>query len=50
MASNYLDLIVYLIITGKRYIIKYGTLLKNLKKSIKEYKDILKYKKSNKSL
>ena len=45
-ASNYLDLIIYLIITGWRYIIRYKTLLKSLKKSTGEYKDILKYKKS----
>ena len=50
MASNYLDLIVYLTITGWGYIIGYKTPLKNLRKSTKEYKDILKYKKSNKSL
>ena len=49
-ASNYLDLIVYLTITGWRHIIRYKTLLKSLKKSTREYKDILKYKKSNGSL
>ena len=49
-ASNYLDLIVYLIITSWRYIIKYKTPLKSLRKSTGEYKDILKYKKSNGSL
>ena len=50
MASNYLNLIVYLIITSWRHIIRYRTLLESLKKSTKEYKDILKYKRSNKSL
>ena len=46
---NYLDLIVYLIITGWRYIIKYKILLESLRKSIREYKDILKYRKSVKA-
>ena len=50
MASNYLDLIVYLTITGQRHLIKYRTPLENLRKSTKEYKNILKYKKNNKSL
>ena len=50
MASNYLDLIIYLIITGYKHIIRYKTLLKSLRKSTGEYKDILKYKRSNGSL
>ena len=50
MASNFLDLIVYLTITGRNYIINYGTLLESLTKSTREYKDILKNKKSNGSL
>ena len=50
MAFNYLDLIIYLIITSWRYIIGYKTPPESPKKSTGEYKDILKYKKSNKSL
>ena len=46
IASNYLDLIVYLTITSWEYIIRYKTPLKSLRKSTKEYKDILKYKKA----
>jgi len=47
---DFLNLIIYLIITGWNYIISYGTLPKSLKKSIKEYKDILKYIKNNGNL
>ena len=49
-ASNYLNLIVYLTITSWEHIIRYKTPLKSLRKSTREYKDILKYKKNNGSL
>ena len=50
MASDHLDLIVYLMITSWNHMINYGTLVESLRRFTRESKDILNYKRSNGNL
>ena len=50
MTSDYLGLIVYLIITNSGGIISYGILLGSLRIFIREYKGIFRNEMSNKSI
>ena len=49
-ASNYPDLIVYLMITSWNHMINYGTPAESLRRSIGKFKDILNYRRNNGNL